>query len=673
MKRVILSSIIFMLSRLAEAEMDDDLRMIYKDNQMQSIASGHPLPNTLSPSVTSVITEKDIERIGARRLTEVLEYLPGVHVSSARDGFNVIGFRGVWSEANQQILMMINGVPLRDPLFGGKPPFWDMPIKNIARVEVIRGPGSMLYGGDAISGVINVILKNGSDLKGGNVGTFVGSNDTYEGWAQYGNKQGELEYSLALQGGSTNGDRGRVDQDAQSLVDQQFGTNVSKAPGYTNNGRDDIDARLDVAYKNYRLRGGFQRFNHIGTGVGAGFALDDIGSNNLSLYTLDGSVKHTVSDDLKGESGFYMNYRTQDSDTLFLPEGTFGGQLPQGERSKVAGYTNTAGIKTQITYSGIKKHNIVSGTGLVYNWGKEYKNQTNFFFTPTFVAQIPFTDASVFGLKPLEIDRLNYYALVQDEWSFAPDWFLTTGFRYDYYSDVQDGFSPRFSLVWNTSPYLTTKLIYSRSFRPPAFYEQRFSLNQTKLKPEKVNTIEFQIENNWSSDFKTSANAYWFELDNLIFSDFANGITPVGYINKDKINGIGMEAEANYSIGETVNLSVNYSYHGVSNTISTGFLPEHMAKALVNWNFTPNWMVGAQVSWIGERRRASNDQRNNLSDYFLLGLTLSTKITEQFELTLRGNNILGMNAREPSLLSSQLPGDIPTTGRTVLGQIKWSF
>lgn len=154
----------------------------YGDNEMQSIATGHPVANNLSPSVTSVLTAKDIERIGARRITDVLEYLPGVHVSSARDGSNVIAFRGIYSESNSQILILVNGVPVRNTLFGGKPFEWNMPVKNISHIEVIRGPGSMLYGGDAMTGVINIVLKNGKELKGGDAGTFVGNQNTYDGW-----------------------------------------------------------------------------------------------------------------------------------------------------------------------------------------------------------------------------------------------------------------------------------------------------------------------------------------------------------------------------------------------------------------------------------------------------------------------------------------------------------
>lgn len=675
--------LIIVLTQNGHAEEPDDPGSLsygaYDSNKQQrmlSIAAGHPTPENQSPSVTSIITSEDIGRIGARRVTDVLEYLPGVHVSSARNGFNVIGFRGVYSEGNQQVLVMVNGTPIRNSLFGGKPYLWDMPVKNISHIEVIRGPGSMLYGGDATSGVINIILKPGSELNGGDAGGFFGSHDTYEGWAEYGRKQGDWEYAFAFQGGSTSGSKGRVEQDAQTLLDRQFGTQASNAPGFTNNGREDIDARLDLAYKNTRLRAGYQRFNDVGTGVGAAYALDNLGHNQVDLYTLDLTIKNKITDYLSADSKYYFYGEALNTDTYLLPPGTFGGMLPQGTRNKVNGFIGTTGATTQINYTGIKKHSITAGTGLIYNWTQPGGNKVNFIITPTFAQQIPLTEASTLGNDPLNKsdDRFNYYALAQDEWNFATDWYLTAGFRYDYYSDVADGFSPRLSLVWNVNPYLTTKLLYSRAFRAPAFFELNQPVNPgTTLKPETINTVEFQVENRWTPSLKTSANAYWFELENLITSINTSSITPVGFQNNAKINGVGVETEANYKLTETLNMAVNYSYHGISNTNNTGLLPEHMVKALINWEFTKDWMIGSQLNWIGERRRPTNDLRANLGDYFVLGLTLSTKIAKPIELTLRANNLLGQNTKEPSLNQTLLPGDIPVADRSILGQVKWSF
>jgi outer membrane receptor for ferrienterochelin and colicin len=664
----------------------DGLEHTYGNEKMLSIATGHPIPQKLSPSVTSVITSKDIEKIGARRLQDVLEYLPGVHISSARSGNSVIGFRGIYSETNSQVLVLVNGMPLRNTAIGGKPLAWTMPVKNISHIEVIRGPGSMLYGGDATTGVINVVLKTGKELKGGNVGGFFGSQDTYEGWAQYGQKtEDDWEYSFSVQGGSTNGSRGRIERDAQSFLDNLFGTQVSNAPGYTNFGRDDVDARIDVSYRDWlKLRAGYQSFNHVQTGEGGALALDNTGATNEDIYNVDLSINQRLTDDLGFESKFYFLGQDTNWDYKLLPAGTLGGLLPQGATSLANNFQGTTGLTSQVNFTGFKAHNLTFGTGVIYNWVSNVSNKINYLITPSLIQQIPFTEVSAFGNDPIQRskNRTNFYALFQDEWNFATDFYLTTGLRYDYYSDVSVGFSPRASLVWNVNNNLTTKLLYSRSFRPPSFLEKNLpAVEDNAIKSETMNTVEFQIENKWSPAFTTSGNVYWFELENLITSVSDSSLTsavsvspnPVAFTNADKINGIGLETEGRYVFYDDLDFSLNYSYHSVSNSNQTGLLPEHMIKALINWEFSKGWVVGTQLNWIGERRRPTNDPRPNLSGYFIAGLTLSTKIAKPLEFTLRANNIFGSNAKEPSLNPNLLPGDVPLNDRSILGQIKWSF
>lgn len=645
-----------------------------EQQRMLSIASGHPVRETISPGVTSVLTSEDIDRIGARRVTEVLEYLPGIHISGARDGVNVIGIRGVYSESNQQVLLMVNGIPLRDGNIGGKPFLWDMPVKNISRIEVIRGPGSMLYGGDATVGVINIILKTGEELKGGDAGGFAGSNDTYEGWSEYGKKIGDWEYGFAFQGGSTTGNRGFIAQDSQTLLDRQFGTQLSNAPGFTNNGRDDYDARLNIAYKEtIRFRAGYQGFNNVQTGEGAVYALDNLGQSQSDIFTADLTSVNSLAPNFNLETKAWLYHRSISTDFYFYPPGTFGGALPLGANIQAKASTDSYGVSTQADFSGFKNHEIIVGTGLIYTRNNPFSNKTNFIITPNFVSQIPLTEQAALGITPIAKvqERYNVHVLLQDEWNFLPDWYLTTGLRYDYYSDVRFGLSPRVSLVKNFNLYTTAKLLYGRSFRPPSFFELDFS--DPVLKPETANTVEFQIEKKWSRSLKTRANIYWFEFDNFISSQINNGLTPVNFENNPTINGTGVDSEIFYTINDSVNIALNYSFNGISNTVNNGFLPEHSAKALANWEFLPGWRLGTQLDWVGERRRPINDPRPNLSSYFILGLTLSGNVTDRLEFTVRVNNLTGAAAKEPSLSSILLPGDVPVLNRYVLGQIKLSF
>ena len=133
--------------QLAQAE-EEELAMAYGDKSFVSIATGSRQPIARAPSVASVITSEDIKAIGAADLDEVLETVPGIHVARSPLGYNPIyTIRGIYSQYNPQVLMLVNGIPITGVIFGDRSNIWGgMPVENISRIEVIRGPGSAIYG-----------------------------------------------------------------------------------------------------------------------------------------------------------------------------------------------------------------------------------------------------------------------------------------------------------------------------------------------------------------------------------------------------------------------------------------------------------------------------------------------------------------------------------------------
>ena len=111
-----------------------------------SLATGTPKPLKLAPSVATVITAQDIEDMGATTLDEVLETVPGLHVVPSN--FNRLNssysIRGILTKENPQVLLLIDGHPVRFTTKGIRPDTFNMSTSNISRIEVIRGPGSAL-------------------------------------------------------------------------------------------------------------------------------------------------------------------------------------------------------------------------------------------------------------------------------------------------------------------------------------------------------------------------------------------------------------------------------------------------------------------------------------------------------------------------------------------------
>jgi outer membrane cobalamin receptor len=135
---------------------------------VNTLASGSTTPLEKSASSVTVISHKDIETMAATDIEQVLAAVPGLHISRSDQAyFPKFVIRGITSTHNPEVLMMINGVSIKTLFTGSRSHVWGgMPIKAIERIEVIRGPGSALYGADAFAGVINIVTRSGADIRG---------------------------------------------------------------------------------------------------------------------------------------------------------------------------------------------------------------------------------------------------------------------------------------------------------------------------------------------------------------------------------------------------------------------------------------------------------------------------------------------------------------------------
>ena len=235
-----------------------------------TIATGTSKPIFQSAAVTSVITAEQIKSMGATELHEVLETVPGVHASLQENTYDYnYSMRGIRNAQNSQVLMLLNGTRITTPFHGTLMTGTELPIEAIQRVEVIRGPGSALYGADAFAGVINIITKKAKDINGKVLGARVGDHSTQSGWGQYGAQWAGWDVATSLQYQHTNGDNGRiVNADTQTGFDNALGTHASHAPGPLNTRYETLNGHLNLQRKHWDI--GFWAFNSINAGTPCG-------------------------------------------------------------------------------------------------------------------------------------------------------------------------------------------------------------------------------------------------------------------------------------------------------------------------------------------------------------------------------------------------------------------
>jgi iron complex outermembrane receptor protein len=562
---------------VAEQHIDreEELMLLYGDEESVSIATGSSKPIRLAPSVATVITASDIEASGATFLDEALEMVPGLHVSISSNRLNsIFSIRGIHTSQNPQVLLLLDGVPMTELFTGGRAPTFHLPVAGISRVEVIRGPGSAVYGADAFAGVINVIPKSAHEIGGTRVGLRKGSFDTRDAWLQYGGTAGGWDVAFNMEYNRSDGDRDRrVDSDMQTTLDTGFGTNASLAPGSLDTDYEILNTRLDVARGNWKL--GMWAWIQDGAGIGPGGAqaLDPYGKQDVNQYLVDaqyGNAEFLEDWDL----GVRLTYQYLDEDTDFklfppgtrLPIGDDGNvnfinpagivDFPDGLIGKPGGKETKYSVESIARYSGLARHNVRLAAGYKYEQGRSNESKN---FGPGVidgtVSPIDGTLTNVTNTPYVFIedqDRKIWFASLQDEWAFASDWELTAGVRYDHYSDFGSTVNPRLALVWATLRNLTTKFMYGRAFRAPSFGEE-FSINNpvilgnSNLDPETIDTFELAFDYRPTFNLQTGLNLFYYEIDDAIefVPDPLPATTNTAQNSRDQ-EGHGFELEANW-------------------------------------------------------------------------------------------------------------------------------
>jgi outer membrane receptor for ferrienterochelin and colicins len=669
---------------LAQAE-EEELALAYGDKSFVSIATGSRQPIARAPSVASVVTAEDIAAIGAADLDEVLETVPGLHVARSPIGYNPIyTIRGIYTPFNPQVLMLINGIPITDVTFGDRSQIWGgMPVDNIARIEVIRGPGSALYGADAFAGVINIITKTAPDINGTQLGLRAGSFNSLDGWVQHGGQWGAFDVAGYLRAGHTDGQRQIITQDAQSTLDTITGPAPSLAPGPVNLGYDAVDGRIDLSRDKWQLRAGFQQRNNGGSGAGAASALDPTGHSFGQRINTDLTYQDTnFAPDLDVTAQASYFYITEQSNLTLYPPGSnlFGtGPFPNGVIGNPYKWESHLRFNLSAVYTRLQRHKLRFGAGTQDD--DLYKTEeTNNYST---LSPGPVIEVTPFLLPHSR--RVNY-VYAQDEWAFTKDWYLTAGVRQDHYSDFGSTTNPRLAVVWETAYNLTSKLLYGRAFRPPSFSEL-YNINNPvlignpNLKPETNQSTELAFVWQATSTLQANLNLFHYLWEDILRPDSNNVVQNAG-----NQHGEGFEAELVWDARENLRLSGNYAQqHSVDEASGqdAGYAPEQHVYARADWRFIPRWTLDAQLNYVADRKRAPGDTRPPIADYTTVDFTLrSQSHNGGWGYSFKVLNLFDAGAREPSPYSTPfipfsnnvpIPYDLPLAGRSWLAELTHQF
>lgn len=654
---------------------------------------GTGTPQTLSrvPAVVSVFTAEDIAAMGATELSEVLEAVPGLHVSPivSRALDPAFTLRGLNLEGTQ-LLLLVDGIPVPQLLVGGAPTGMRIPATTIERVEVVRGPGSAVYGADAFAGVVNVVMRD--DVPNGvRAGIRVGSFGFRDAWIEVGHSEGDHRWSAHVDARKTDGDGGRVvDRDLQTILDAGSGTSASRAPGPLRTDAEQVDVRLAYSGRHRDVRFWWAK-RELGAGVGGTPALDPSSvfdtrqfrfdvvdtrsvreewelTQTVSWFRLDGGPRHRLF-----PPGAVLPIGDDGNVDFVDPVATV--EFPDGLIGRPGVQQDVLRLESAAEFGGWQGHRLRMAAGLVRrevdtrevkNFGPGVLDPFEPNVTPSLV------DVSDSPFVYVRDHRQDHAFLsVQDQWRIADAWELTAGLRWDDYSDYGDTVNPRLALVWTARPEATAKLLYGRAFRGPSFGQQ-FGINSPQLgnpdlEPETLDMLELVVDVRPRPGLRTVVSAFRYRADDLIAQVPVPGQGGLTRTQNDRDqDGHGAELELTWEPNPRWRLDGSAAWVDSSRTGEDDprDFPDLQASLALRWRVWDVWSVRGSIAWISDRPRAPGDPRPSVDDATTVDLVVRREgLAGRFDLAVVVKNALDEDRREPAPL--ELPGDIPLEGRSV--------
>ncbi len=585
-----------------------------------------------APGVISVVTRDEMERFGARTLKDVLLRVPSVALTTIyMTDRSTVAVRGdQLNPAACHTLLLINGRPVRESLEGGikSEMYESFPVTVIDHIEVIRGPGSVLYGSNAFSAVINVITKKGNenktDLKvqGGYPGAFLG-----DGSAAY--QLGDFSVIAAAKYyKEKNWDLSYIGSDGVTKRDISI----------PNNG---IGSYLELNYKNFKVMASYDQWQNF-------YAMQKFIPKTPPPVTTRHAYGDVDYQKLFTDAGFnqkFTDWWNMSVNATFTQSWLNIDSIPAPKRNSF----DLTGEWTNF-FQPVKDWNVVFGMLGNMVQGVQHSG-------------IP-------SILSLDTSRSSLGLYLQTDYKLLPTLKLIGGLQGNKVPGFDFDLTPRAGLIWSPQEIVNIKALYSQAFRAPSIQELYTNAPTIKgtsdLKPEKVNTFDFGV-NIQTEKATFGINNFYSEISNTIYQQPGKILYYVN--NKQKTTIIGMELEGKYYITKELLLNGSGLYQYNTNGDSLGnMMPVPEAGAKIGLSYSSHgFTLSAFDIYEGDLDKRYTSLGNpNPGEYNILNVNvkydlnklLKVKTLGQMALRIDCYNLLGKEVWLPApglVSSSSLP------------------
>ncbi|MBF0383560.1 MAG: TonB-dependent receptor [Magnetococcales bacterium] len=649
-----------------ELDEDDEELAAFHDlmlvlEEATTIATKTKMNSDYVPGMVTILHGADMEAKGARQVIDALALVPGL-----QKDFNNVVVRGIEKWGSGKVKILLNGKAINHSVTANPTPPFFLPVEAVDRIEVIRGPGSAVYGEYAFLGVINIITRKDVKRVYGRYGSyesFIGG-----GLYTYDNKNTGLELDINLSGFSAYGERVTSGNDILYSMGQG---SVSNAPGEVVDKKRHRAAIFNMAFKDWSLE-----VNYLDSASGDAFGTSEaLPPAEDRLIWEEGQWGVELQKDLELiadlDTSFEFGWSQYDMgmDKLtFFPAGVDLGWGPYSDGVVGSAYVLEERFHGGVDaiYRGLDKHTIstsleLSNMELIDTWTKS--NFDNITMEPQSWQSAPQDEVWIKN----GVSRSVVGIMVQDQYAATEQLDITGGVRFDHYDDVGNNLAPRFGLVYRLSDNHIVKAQYGQAFRPPTFFEM-YSRNfvisgNPDINPETIDTYELGYIYR-AKDSVGRITLFHSKLRDMIQVDGNSG-TYVNFLGADLS---GFELEIEHTINSNFKVDGNISYLD-SKDKSTGRdivgSANWLANAALLFQPQPDYTGVLRYHYTGKRNRLLGDSRSKLQDEHTFHLTGTVKNLYNKNLTLRGtvDNLFDADIYKPSA-TSNYPDDYPRPGRS---------
>lgn len=552
-----------------------------------AVASKSDLTLRESPGIISVITNDEIMRSGARDLIDVLRFIPGFEFGVDVEGVVDATVRGNWAHEGK-LLLLIDGQEANELAYSTLQLGNHYPVEQIKRIEIIRGPGSAIYGGFAEMGVINVITKQAEDINGISLGLTYGQMKETFGrrnvHLSVGKKFEDVKFLLhGFAGQGNRSDRENVDIYGNTF-DMAGSSDLN--PGYLNTA---------LSYKRLHTRFIYDKYSTS--------SRDIFGENLLRDYKVDfisalGEIKYDLKVNDKVQITPKLNYKRTKSYYAYQEPAENEAPVYMAAIYKDRSVDRYSG-NVNISYNQSENLNLISGFQFYQDIAQDHLDDEDRVFWNE--------------KKKISYNNIGVYAQALIKSKIAN---VTIGARMDYHSQFGEAFAPRIAIT-KVVDGLHAKLLFSQAYRSPGIENIDLSayLNppeyEPNIKPEKMNVAELEIGKRFAQNMFVSLNTFYMKLNDPIvyyFDEFGNE----GYKNVEQTGTYGCEVQyqwkenwgfinTNYSFYSAKGINKTPDFETEENGTALLAAPQHKFTFTGSVNITKKMSVTPSFVILGKR------------------------------------------------------------------------